>query len=189
MGVHDLRSHQLVHRLSLAADGPLAVPAIVHHADDPHSLYAAAGACVHQLDLRQVPAARHACLQTCSRRSKPAILKAFICSHALLSLHHPFRRTLMRPHGSTISVLRKQGIRSKCGAMVQGAVLQRYQFNSDEVNGLALSASRQFLAAADDAGEVAVIDVRARALHKALRGAHDNIASGARPRCAGKRCP
>lgn len=62
---------------------------------------------------------------------------------------------------------------------VQGAVLQRYEYNREEINGIALSASRQFLAAADDAGEVAVIDVRVGALYKRLRGGHANIASGA----------
>ena len=62
MGVHDLRTHQLAHKLSLATDGPLAVPSILHHADDPHSLYAAAGNCVYQLDLRQVAATTCMCI-------------------------------------------------------------------------------------------------------------------------------
>lgn len=62
---------------------------------------------------------------------------------------------------------------------MQGSAARRYAYNSDEVNGIALSPNGRYLAAADDAGEVKVVDVRSDALHKTLRGGHSNIASGA----------
>jgi WD40 repeat protein len=60
----------------------------------------------------------------------------------------------------------------------QGSAAHAHAYNSDEINSLALSPSGRFLAAADDAGEVRVVDVRSGALYKTLRGGHSNIASG-----------
>ena len=59
--------------------------------------------------------------------------------------------------------------------VVQGAVLQRYAVNSDEINSLALSPNGTYLAAADDSGEVKILNVRTHELHKTLRGSHTNI--------------
>lgn len=47
--------------------------------------------------------------------------------------------------------------------------------NSDEINSLALSPNGTYLAAADDSGEIKVINVRTHQLHKTLKGAHTNI--------------
>lgn len=58
---------------------------------------------------------------------------------------------------------------------MQGAVLQRYAVNSDEINSLALSPNGTYLAAADDSGEVKIINVHIHELHKTLRGSHTNI--------------
>ncbi len=58
---------------------------------------------------------------------------------------------------------------------LQGAVLQRYAFNSEDINSLALSPNGTYLAAADDSGEVKIINVRTQELHKTLRGSHTNI--------------
>ena len=55
MGLHDLRTRGLVRTTSLApAEGPVAVPSVLPHAEDAHSLYACAGSCVHLVDTRQV---------------------------------------------------------------------------------------------------------------------------------------
>ncbi|KAK9829594.1 hypothetical protein WJX72_006785 [[Myrmecia] bisecta] len=58
-----------------------------------------------------------------------------------------------------------------------GAAVQQWDYNSEEVNQLAVNARGTFLAAADDAGEVKVIDLRTGKLHKTLRHVHDNICS------------
>lgn len=71
----------------------------------------------------------------------------------------------------------------RCG-LRQGSAAQAHAYNSDEINSLALSPSGRFLAAADDAGEVRVVDLRSGALHKTLRGGHSNIASGRVMHCS-----
>lgn len=60
---------------------------------------------------------------------------------------------------------------------VQAAVLQSRSFNSDEVNSISVSPNGRFLAAADDAGDVKIIDASTWQLFKSMRGAHDNICS------------
>ncbi|BDA43459.1 WD repeat-containing protein 53 [Coccomyxa sp. Obi] len=59
--------------------------------------------------------------------------------------------------------------------MRQGAVLQRYTVNNDEINSLALSPNGTYLAAADDTGAIKIINVRTHQLHKTLTGCHSNI--------------
>ncbi|CAL5221404.1 g3589 [Coccomyxa viridis] len=59
----------------------------------------------------------------------------------------------------------------------QAAVLQSRSFNSDEVNSISVSPNGRFLAAADDAGDVKIIDASTWQLFKSMRGAHDNICS------------
>lgn len=54
---------------------------------------------------------------------------------------------------------------------------QRYAHNADEVNQVAVNAAGTFLAAADDAGEVAIIELKTHNRRKRLRGGHSNLCS------------
>ena len=67
-----------------------------------------------------------------------------------------------------------------CVQAGQGAVApvaQRYTLNAEEVNQIAVNAAGSFLAAADDAGEVAIIDLKSHSRRKRLRGGHSNLCS------------
>ena len=146
MGLHDLRTRGLVQAANLASEGPVAVPAVLPHAADGHSIYASAGNCVYHLDLRQV-LLLHASPTSCMAGRVHMQMQGR-CQHSALCGHR------------------------------QGSAAEAHAYNSDEINSLALSPSGRFLAAADDAGEVRVVDVRSGTLHKTLRGGHSNIASG-----------
>ena len=58
-------------------------------------------------------------------------------------------------------------------------MLHSRAFNNDEINSVSVAPNGRFLAAADDAGDVMVIDASTWQLFKSMRGAHDNICSGA----------
>ena len=60
-----------------------------------------------------------------------------------------------------------------------GAMLHSRSFNNDEINSISAAPTGRFLAAADDAGDVKVIDASTWQLFKSMRGAHDNICSSA----------
>lgn len=138
IGVHDMRSHEMEHTISLAESGAVEIPSIVGYREEDNKLFACAAHCAFQVDLRQ----------------------------AQFSFPKPIITVLMQ-----ISVLE----RIEHG--VQGSILQRYAFNSEEINSLAISSNGSYLAAADDSGEVKVIDLRTQQMHKTLRGCHDNICS------------
>ena len=59
------------------------------------------------------------------------------------------------------------------------ACTHRFAFSRDEVNQVAINPKGTLLAAADDAGEIAVIDLAAGTLRRTLRGGHSNICSAA----------
>ena len=54
---------------------------------------------------------------------------------------------------------------------------QRYTLNAEEVNQVAVNAAGSFLAAADDAGDVAIIDLKSHSRRKRLRGGHSSLCS------------
>lgn len=58
--------------------------------------------------------------------------------------------------------------------------LRRYEFNQDDVNHIVLNRKGTMLAAADDTGDVKVMDVEKCKLHKTLRGGHDNVRAASR---------
>ena len=58
-------------------------------------------------------------------------------------------------------------------------MLHSRSFNSDEINSVSAAPNGRFLAAADDAGDVKIIDTSTWQLFKSMRGAHDNICSSA----------
>ncbi|KAL3688876.1 hypothetical protein R1sor_015185 [Riccia sorocarpa] len=58
-----------------------------------------------------------------------------------------------------------------------GRELQTYNFSTDEINQVAVNHKATYLAAADDSGEIKVIDLSSQKLHKTLRGGHTNICS------------
>lgn len=58
-------------------------------------------------------------------------------------------------------------------------MLHSRSFNNDEINSVSAAPNGRFLAAADDAGDVKVIDASTWQLFKSMRGAHDNICSSA----------
>ncbi|KAL7129841.1 hypothetical protein ABFS83_13G094500 [Erythranthe nasuta] len=55
--------------------------------------------------------------------------------------------------------------------------LQSYSYNKDEINQIACHPKSSFLAAADDAGDIKIIDVHQRCLYKTLRAGHNSICS------------
>ncbi|XP_010246444.1 PREDICTED: WD repeat-containing protein 53 isoform X1 [Nelumbo nucifera] len=55
--------------------------------------------------------------------------------------------------------------------------LESYNYNKDEINQIACSSKASFLAAADDCGDVKIIDIRQQCLYKTLRAAHTSICS------------
>ncbi|KAL0352953.1 UNVERIFIED_CONTAM: WD repeat-containing protein 53 [Sesamum angustifolium] len=54
--------------------------------------------------------------------------------------------------------------------------LESYSYNKDEINQIACHPKSSFLAAADDAGDVKIIDVHQRCLYKTLRAGHKSTA-------------
>ncbi|ONK80454.1 uncharacterized protein A4U43_C01F17880, partial [Asparagus officinalis] len=55
--------------------------------------------------------------------------------------------------------------------------LETYSYNKEEINQIAFSPNSYFLAAADDSGDVKIIDTRQQCLYKTLRGVHSSICS------------
>lgn len=55
--------------------------------------------------------------------------------------------------------------------------LESYNYNKDEINQIAFSSKSYFLAAADDSGDVKIIDTRQQSLYKTLRAVHTSICS------------
>jgi hypothetical protein len=60
--------------------------------------------------------------------------------------------------------------------------VRRYELNQDDVNQIVLNRKGTMLAAADDTGDVKVIDVEKHKLHKTLRGTHQNVRTETRER-------
>ncbi|GJP46088.1 hypothetical protein CLOM_g5419 [Closterium sp. NIES-68] len=57
------------------------------------------------------------------------------------------------------------------------AIIRRLSFNADEINALAVDRKGDFLAAADDSGQVKVVSLVNHSLHRTLRGVHSSICS------------
>ncbi|XP_073154182.1 cellulose synthase A catalytic subunit 8 [UDP-forming] [Henckelia pumila] len=55
--------------------------------------------------------------------------------------------------------------------------LECYNYNKDEINQIAFHSKSPFLAAADDAGDVKIIDIQQRCMFKTLRAGHGSICS------------
>lgn len=55
--------------------------------------------------------------------------------------------------------------------------LQKHTFNTDDINQITVNLKSSYLAAADDSGEVKIIDIRQHCLYKTLRSVHTNICS------------
>ncbi|XP_020097558.1 WD repeat-containing protein 53 [Ananas comosus] len=55
--------------------------------------------------------------------------------------------------------------------------LETYNYNKDEINQIAFSSKLGFLAAADDSGDVKIVDTSQKCLYKSLRAAHTSICS------------
>ncbi|KAK1320668.1 hypothetical protein QJS10_CPA03g00300 [Acorus calamus] len=55
--------------------------------------------------------------------------------------------------------------------------LETYNYNKDEINQISFSSRSTFLAAADDSGDVKIIDTRQKCLYKTLRSVHTSICS------------
>ncbi|KAE9601196.1 hypothetical protein Lal_00023812 [Lupinus albus] len=55
--------------------------------------------------------------------------------------------------------------------------LESYNYNKEEINQIACNSKSSFLAAADDGGEVKIIDIRNQCLYKTLRAGHTSICS------------
>ncbi|KAL2524273.1 Transducin/WD40 repeat-like superfamily protein [Abeliophyllum distichum] len=55
--------------------------------------------------------------------------------------------------------------------------LESYNYNKDEINQIACHSKSSFLAAADDSGDVKIIDMQQQCLYKTLRAGHGSICS------------
>ena len=55
--------------------------------------------------------------------------------------------------------------------------LQKHTFNTDDINQITVNLKSSYLAAADDSGEVKIMDIRQHCLYKTLRSVHTNICS------------
>ncbi|XP_076895833.1 uncharacterized protein LOC143548604 [Bidens hawaiensis] len=55
--------------------------------------------------------------------------------------------------------------------------LESYNYNKEEINQITCNSKSSFLAAADDGGDIKIIDIRQKCLYKTLRAAHDSICS------------
>ncbi|CAN6483871.1 unnamed protein product [Victoria cruziana] len=56
-------------------------------------------------------------------------------------------------------------------------ILESYNYSEEEINQISFSSKSPFLAAADDSGDVKVIDVRHNCLYRTLKAAHESICS------------
>ncbi|XP_051126211.1 uncharacterized protein LOC127248082 isoform X2 [Andrographis paniculata] len=64
-----------------------------------------------------------------------------------------------------------------CSQPTSWKQLESYNYNKDEINQIAFHPKSSFLAAADDTGDVKIIDVRQRCLYRTLRAGHKSICS------------
>ncbi|XP_071726526.1 uncharacterized protein [Rutidosis leptorrhynchoides] len=55
--------------------------------------------------------------------------------------------------------------------------LNVYNYNKEEINQIACNSKSSFIAAADDGGDIKIIDIRQKCLYKTLRAAHESICS------------
>lgn len=53
--------------------------------------------------------------------------------------------------------------------------LESYNYNKEEINQIACHPKSSFLAAADDAGDVKIVDIHQRCLYKTLRAGHQSV--------------
>nr|GMD93149.1 WD repeat-containing protein 53 [Ipomoea batatas] len=53
--------------------------------------------------------------------------------------------------------------------------LESYNYNKDEINQIVCTPNSSFLAAADDSGDVKVIDIRQQCLYRTLRAGHTSV--------------
>nr|XP_016511296.1 PREDICTED: WD repeat-containing protein 53 [Nicotiana tabacum] len=58
-------------------------------------------------------------------------------------------------------------------------LLHSYNYNKDEINQIACNSKSSYLAAADDSGDVKIIDIRQSRMYKTLRAGHTSICSSA----------
>ena len=136
--VLDLRGDALVaHRL--AADAGCfragdAVSAVVHDPANAHALYCASGRVATRWDLRHLPAREPHRARLRRRRRRRA------------------RRLVVVPR----RLIRRRLVRRR---LVPPRPLRRFAHNTDEINTLAVTAEGDALCAADDAGDVVVVDL------------------------------
>uniref|UniRef100_I1KSF8 Anaphase-promoting complex subunit 4 WD40 domain-containing protein n=1 Tax=Glycine max TaxID=3847 RepID=I1KSF8_SOYBN len=62
-------------------------------------------------------------------------------------------------------------------AAAQWKPLENYNYNKEEINKVVCNSKSSFVAAADDNGEVKIIDIRQQCLYKTLRAGHTSICS------------
>lgn len=55
--------------------------------------------------------------------------------------------------------------------------LENFNYNKEEINQITCNSKSSFLAAADDGGDIKIIDIRQKCLYKTLRAAHESICS------------
>ncbi|GJZ09746.1 WD repeat-containing protein 53 [Tanacetum coccineum] len=55
--------------------------------------------------------------------------------------------------------------------------LESYNYNKEEINQISCNSKSSFIAAADDGGDIKIIDIHQKCLYKTLRAAHESICS------------
>ncbi|CAH9114250.1 unnamed protein product [Cuscuta epithymum] len=95
--------------------------------------------------------------------------------------HYPISSICFNPGNEDI-IYASSGNEVKCFEVKMGKSskpLESYNYNKDEINQIACTASSSFLAAADDSGDVKIVDIRRHCLYKTLRAGHTSICSSA----------
>ncbi|XP_027156624.1 cellulose synthase A catalytic subunit 8 [UDP-forming] [Coffea eugenioides] len=93
--------------------------------------------------------------------------------------HNPISSLCFKP-GSEDLVYVSIGSEVKCFDVHMAGSwkpLESYSYNKDEINQIACNSKSSFLAAADDCGDVKIIDIRQHCLYKTLRAGHSSICS------------
>ncbi|VFQ58832.1 unnamed protein product [Cuscuta campestris] len=105
------------------------------------------------------------------------------CKDAIFTMdvanHNPISSICFKPGNEDI-IYASSGNEVKCFEVNMGnssKQLESYNYNKDEINQIDCTVNSSFLAAADDSGDVKIVDIRQQCLYKTLRSGHTSICS------------
>lgn len=141
-----------------------AVTSVAFNPGRPELLYCASGCAVTAWDVRMLPTGDRASRGSSVEREAP-------------------QRTADGSNRSVSGDADGEGAERRSGSPGHLAPVHRYAFNADEISHVAINKKGAALAAADDGGEVAVVDISGGGasgkLIRTLKGGHGSLASGA----------